>query len=175
MESAGANRREGLLTAVEGDLPALAVGDAAARHVRLEAHGITYVLHGSPSAFIPWADVRRIVVEPQTTWFPNPGLADSVMPVIEGLLGGIDAAGEETPTFPVRITSATGETREWRATTHYLAGYRKRDAQAAARLIDYLVERPAARVLLGSPVELLDRFAVIARTPPPPTADGGEG
>lgn len=166
MQSARATRREGLLTALEGDLSALAVGDAAVRHVRLETHGLTSALGDSPSAFIPWADVRRIVVEPETTWFPHPGLADTIMPVFEGLMGG-GGGVEETPTFPVRITSAGGETREWRATTHYLAGYRKRDVLAAARLIDYLVEHPAARVLLGSPSELLDRFAAIQRAAPP--------
>lgn len=159
-------RREGLLTALEGDLPALAIGDTAVRHIRLEAHGVTYALGDSPTSFTPWADVRRIVIEPSTTWFPNPAIADSVMPVLEGLLGG-GGGVEEAPTFPVRITSAGGEKREWRVTSHYIAGYRRRDAQAATRFVDYLVEHPHARVLLANPAELLDRFAAIARAAPP--------
>lgn len=156
-------RREGLLTALDADEPGLAIGDAAVRHVRLTTRGATAFLGDDPGAFAPWSQIRAIVIDPPTTWAPNPALVDSIGPVIEGLFGGIAGPVEETPTFEVRIDGPHGEAREWRATLHYLSGYRKKDARFASRLLDTLVDRPETRALLGHPAELLERLGKVVR------------
>ena len=55
----------------------------------------------------------------------------------------------ETPTFPVHVRTADGAQLEWSATTHYLSGYRRKDAAMSARLVDHLVAHPEARGLLA--------------------------
>lgn len=168
MESASI-RRQGPLSALGGALPALAIGDAEVRHVRLRPDGLTLHLGDSPGGFVPWADIREIAVDPPTTWWPHPAVGDTFWPAVEGLLGGGAATDSipETPTFPVRITTSGFDVVEWPVTTHYLSGYRRRDAKATVRLVEYLVGRPEARVLLAQPTELLDRISSILRTVPP--------
>jgi hypothetical protein len=167
MPTTRATRRLGVLTALEGEAPAVAVGDAAVRHVRLTVEGLAPHLADAPTGFVPWGQVRNLSIEAPTTWWPYPALGDSIGPILEGLLGGgsmPDAAG--TPTFAVRLTSAEGDRVEWRATQHYLSGYRRGDARAALRLGEYLVARPESRVLLSRPAELLDRVSTLVRRGP---------
>ncbi|WP_347977058.1 hypothetical protein [Microbacterium sp. ProA8] len=161
-------RRRGPLTALEGVEPALAIGDAAARHVRLTPDGLAPWLGESPAGFVPWGEVRLLVVEPPTTWWPHPVIGDSVGPLLEGLLsgGGSFVEGTETPTFPVRVATDGGGT-EWGVTQHYLSGYRRAEARATTRLAEYLTDRPEARLLLARPAELLDRIATLIRVRPP--------
>jgi hypothetical protein len=161
-------RRRGPLTALEGTEPALAIGDAAARHVRLTPDGLAPWLGESPAGFVPWREVRLLVVEPPTTWWPHPMIGDSVGPLLEGLLsgGGSFVEGTETPTFPVRVATDGGGT-EWGVTQHYLSGYRRAEARATTRLAEYLTDRPEARLLLARPAELLDRIATLIRVRPP--------
>jgi len=168
MPSARVTRRQGPLTALEGEESALAIGDVAARHVRLTPEGLTAFLADSSAAYVPWAQVRALVVEPPTTWWPYPALGDSIAPLLEGLLGGGASFAEptETPTFPVRITTDSGDI-EWGVTPHHLSGYRRADARATTRLAEYLVDRPEARVLLSRPAELLDRISALVRVRPP--------
>jgi len=167
MPSAAVTRRVGPLAAVEGEQPALAVGDVDVHHVRLSVAGLTPHLAEAPAGFVPWADVREIRLEVPTTWWPHPALGDTVVPMIEGLLGGSDMTVAETPTFPVHVRTADGAQLEWPATTHYLSGYRRKDAAMSARLLDHLVAHPGTRVLLAQPVALLDRLAHVPRQPPP--------
>jgi len=161
-------RRLGLLTALEGDRAALAVGDAAARHVRLTTEGLAPHLADAPAGFVPWTRVHGLAIEAPTTWWPYPALGDTVGPILEGLLGGggsmLDAS--ETPTFAVRLTTADGDRVEWRATQHHLSGYRRGDARAALRLGEYLVAHPESRLLLARPAELLDRVSALVRRGP---------
>ncbi|GAA5196243.1 hypothetical protein [Microbacterium jejuense] len=168
MPTTRATRRLGLLTALEGEAPALAIGDAAARHVRLTTAGLAPHLADSPAGFVPWTRVRALTVDAPTTWWPHPAIGDSIGPVLEGLLGGgggvLDA--NETPTFAVGVTTDDGESVEWRATQHYLSGYRRGDARAALRLGEYLVAHPESRVLLARPAELLDRVSALVRRGP---------
>lgn len=158
-------RRVGPLSAVSAPEPALALGDTAVHHVRLGTLGVT--LHGgdAPSSFVPWAGIREIQADTPTTWWPHPGVGDTVVAIIEGLLGGSASEASETPTFAVRVLIADGETLEWRATTHYLSGYRRRDAALAAGLLDHLVSRADARVLLARPTALLERVDQILPSP----------
>jgi len=167
MTTTRATRRLGLLTALEGDAASLAVGDAAARHVRLTTAGLAPHLAEAPTGFVPWTRVRSLAIEAPTTWWPYPALGDSIGPILEGLLGGgsmLDAS--ETPTFAVRLTTEDGDRVEWRATQHYLSGYRRGDARAALRLGEYLVARPESRLLLARPAELLDRVSTLVRRGP---------
>ncbi|WP_315552078.1 hypothetical protein [Microbacterium aurum] len=167
MPSAAVTRRVGPLAAVEGERPALAVGDVDVHHVRLSVAGLTPHLAEAPSGFVPWGDVHEIRLDVPTTWWPHPALGDSVGPVIEGLFGGAAIEVTETPTFPVHVRTADGAQLEWSATTHYLSGYRRKDAAMSARLVDHLVAHPEARGLLAQPVALLDRLAHVLRQPPP--------
>ncbi|MEV5069871.1 hypothetical protein MRBLMI12_001453 [Microbacterium sp. LMI12-1-1.1] len=157
-------RRRGPLTALEGPEAALAIGDAAARHVRLTPGGLAPWLGDSPGGFMPWDAVRLLTVQPPTTLWPHPAIGDSVGPLLEGLLsgGGSFVEGAETPTFPVRVGTA-GADIEWGVTQHYLSGYRRAEARATTRLAEYLTDRPEARVLLARPAELLDRIATLVR------------
>lgn len=169
MDSATISRRQGPLSALEGTAPALAVGDVAVRHVRLDPTGISLHFADSPGGFVPWSDTREIALGLPTTLWPHPAIGDTVWPTIEGLLSG-GAATEslsETPTFPFRITTAQSDVVEWALTPHYLSGYRRRDARAATRLVEYLVAHPDARVLLAQPVALLERITALLRTVPP--------
>ena len=167
MQSARATRRRGPLTAIEGATPALAIGDAAVRHVRLTPDGVGLWLGETARELVPWSGVEAIVVEPPTTWWPHPAVGDSVGPILEGLLGGGAAETlETTPTFPVRIAAVGRDIQEWPITQHYLSGYRPRDARATTRLVDYLVEQPEARVLLARPAELLERVSALVRARP---------
>lgn len=155
-------RQEGPLVALDAEEPALALGDAAARHVRLSARGLTAFRGGVPGAFVPWRQVRALSSEIPTTRWPNPAVADWIVPVVEGFLGGVGEVAE-TPTFPVHIVTTQGDMHEWPATVHYLAGYRRRDAAAANRLIDHLLAQPPSRALLAHPADLLDRLGRVLR------------
>lgn len=161
-------RRIGVLTALDGaDGPAVAVGDPAAHHVRLRPDGLQSVLGSGaagasvPAAPVPWDRVRSVAVDLPTTWWPHPAITDTVVPVIEGILGGSSGGITETPTFPVRVAVDDGSLIEWRATPHYLSGYRRRDAALARRFVEHLVARPDARVLLARPDDLLARLGEI--------------
>lgn len=158
------SRRIGALTALDdGDGPAIALGDAAARHVRLRPDGLQPAFGDAPSGFVPWAQVRAVTAEVPTTWWPHPALGDTLVPVIEGIFGGSSGEISETPTFAVRVTTSDGALVEWRATPHYLSGYRRRDATLATRLVDQLLARSDMRVLLARPDDLLDRLGAIVR------------
>lgn len=158
-------RRVGVLTALDDtDGPALALGDAAARHVRLRPDGLQPALGDAPAGFVPWSQVRVVVADVPTTWWPHPALGDTLVPLIEGIFGGSSGDIAETPTFPVRVTTDDGAELQWRATPHYLSGYRRRDAALAGRLIDHLVAAPDARVLLARPDDMLSRLGEILRS-----------
>ncbi len=169
MESETAGRRHGPLTAVEGTAPALAIGDVDVHHVRLAPDGIALHLGATRRDFVAWDTVRDLTVEPPHSWWPHPAMGDTFWPALEGILGGGAAADTvpETPTYPVRITTGEFETLEWDVTTHYLSGYRRRDAHATTRLAEYLIAHPDARVLLAQPDALLDRITSLLRTVPP--------
>lgn len=164
---ASAARRIGVLTALEGgDGGAVAVGDPAAHHVRLRPDGLRSVFGSGAagaSAPVPWDRVRAVAVDLPTTWWPHPAIGDTVLPVIEGILGGSSGGITETPTFPVRVTVDDGSLIEWRATPHYLSGYRRRDVVLASRFLEHLVARSDARVLLARPDDLLARLGEILR------------
>lgn len=156
------SRRVGALTALDDtDGPAVALGDAAVRHVRLRPDGLQPALGDAPAGFVPWARVRTVVADVPATWWPHPALGDTLVPVIEGIFGGSSGDISETPTFPVRVTTDDGAVLEWRATLHYLSGYRRRDAALAGRLVAHLVAAPEARVLLARPDDLLARLGEI--------------
>ncbi len=154
-------RRVGPLSAVATPEPALAFGDIALHHVRLDPRGLTLHVGDAPSSFVPWADIREIRADTPTTWWPSPAFADTAMALIDGLFGGGPSESAETPTFALRLAVADGETVEWRVTTRYLCGYRRTDAALAARLLDHLASRPEERILLAqslSPAEWLARI-----------------
>ncbi len=158
------SRRVGVLTALDDELgPAIALGDVAARHVRLRPDGLQPALGAAPSGFVPWTEVRAITAKVPTTWWPHPALGDTVVPLVEGIFGGSTGDIAETPTFPVRLTTTDGAHLEWAATPHYLSGYRRRDAEMASRFLDHLVARSDARVLLARPDDLLARLSDIVR------------
>ncbi|GLJ95213.1 hypothetical protein GCM10017591_12750 [Microbacterium dextranolyticum] len=155
-------RRVGVLTALadEGDGAAVALGDVAAHHVRLRSDGLVPAFGAAPSGFVPWRQVRELDADIPATWVPAPAVMDVVGPLLEGVFGGSGSIAE-TPTFPVRIVADDGARLEWRATPHYLSGYRRRDAAVAARLLAHLVARADARILLSRPHEMLGRLAQI--------------
>jgi hypothetical protein len=168
MDSLRITRRRGPLSALEGaTAAALAIGDAAARHVRLTPDGLARHIGPTASEFVPWSRVHTVTVDPPSTWFPYPALGDTAAALLGGALGGMELSeAAETPTFLVRIATIDGERDEWRATQHHLSGYRRADAQATARLVEYLAARGEARVLLGRPGELIDRIAALTRAAP---------
>jgi len=156
------SRRVGVLTALdEGDGAAVALGDAAARHVRLRSDGLQAALGDAPSGFVPWTRVSAIAADVPTTWWPYPAMGDAVVPLLEGIFGGATGDIAETPTFSVRVTTTDGARLDWVATPHYRSGYRRRDAAAATRLLEHLLARPDARVLLARPDDLLARLGEI--------------
>lgn len=155
------------MTALEGEAPALAIGDTAVRHIRLTSDGLTLWLGERTGPFIPWEGVRAVILEPQTTRWLHPAIADSVGPLLDGLLGGgLTEQPEAAPTFPVRVAANDGGVEVWNVTQHYLSGYRPREVRATAALLEYLVARAEARVLLGRPAELLDRVSALVRVRP---------
>lgn len=165
-------RRRGPLTALVGAAPALGLGDVAARHVRFTATGAETRVGAAERGLIPWQEVRTVVFDPPTTWWPHPAIGDAVVPLVGGLLGettspllGADGTAQETPTFAVRIATHGGD-REWQATLHHLSGYRRKDVAVARSLVEYLVTHPEARVLLAHPAELLDRVDSLVKGPP---------
>lgn len=167
MDTARVTRRRGPLSALEGAAPALAIGDAAVRHVRLTPDGLARHLADRVSQFVPWGEVHAVTVEPPSTWFPYPALGDTAAAVLGGALGGLELGeASETPTFPVAVMTLDGRRHEWRATQHYLSGYRRADAQATTRLVEYLVARGEARLLLARPAELIDRITALTRPAP---------
>ncbi|MFC8680430.1 hypothetical protein ACFT30_02840 [Microbacterium ureisolvens] len=167
MATVRATRRRGPMTALEGDAPALAIGDTAVRHIRLTADGLTLWLGDRTGPLIPWDGVRAVTLEPQTTRWVHPVIADSVGPLLDGLLGGgLTDKPESAPTFPVRIAANDGGLVVWDVTQHYLSGYRPREVRATQGLLEYLVARTEARVLLGRPTELLDRISALVRVRP---------
>lgn len=157
------SRRVGVLTALDDEHgPAIALGDVAARHVRLRPDGLQPALGGAPSGFVPWAEVSTIAAEVPTTWWPHPALGDTVAPILEGIFG-VSGDIAETPTFPVRVTTTDGARLDWVATPHYLSGYRRRDGAMASRFVEHLAARSDARVLLARPDDLLARLGEILR------------
>ncbi len=167
MPTTRATRRRGPLTALEGAEPAVAIGDAAARHVRLSPEGIARHVGETRSAFVSWAQVESVRAQPPATWWPYPAISDMAASLLGGLAGGLDLGEEnETPTFVVAITTIDGDRLEWRATQHYLSGYRRGDAQATTRLVEYLGARGEARLLLARPRELVDRISALTRGGP---------
>ena len=108
------------------------------------------------------ADAIGMVMSRTSVRRIDPG---TVASIVEALHGSIEVT--ETPTFPVHVRTADGAQLEWSATTHYLSGYRRKDAAMSARLVDHLVAHPEARGLLAQPVALLDRLAHVLRQPPP--------
>lgn len=157
-------RRTGALSAVGGTEPALALGDVAARHVRMTVTGVQPFLGDAPSGFVPWAQVRSIEFAPPTTGWISPVVVDTVAPLLVGIFGGGAAADvEETPVFTVRVVGAD-DAWEWPATLHHLSGYRRRDADTARRVIDRLVDSADARALLRRPTDLLERIARAGRS-----------
>lgn len=167
MPTTRATRRRGPLTALEGAEAAVAIGDTAARHVRLSAEGIARHIAKTRSAFVPWAQVRSVTTDPPATWWPYPALSDMVASLLGGVAGGLDVGeSQETPSFVVAIATEDGDRLEWRATLHYLSGYRRRDAQATTRLLEYLSTHADARLLLARPAELVDRISALTRIGP---------
>ena len=167
MPTVRATRRRGPLTALEGAGPAVAIGDAAARHVRLTPDGLARHVGELQSQFVPWTQVHSVVVTPPATWWPYPAIADLAASLLGGVAGGLELGdGAETPTFVVVIATMDGERLPWRATQHYLSGYRRADAQATTRLVEYLSARAEARLLLGRPAELIDRISALTRLAP---------
>ncbi len=116
-----------------------------------------------PPASYPGGRCAPVVADVPATWWPHPAVGDTLVPLIEGIFGGSSGEISETPTFPVRVTTDDGTVVEWRATPHYLSGYRRRDAALARRLVDHLVAAPEARVLLARPDDLLARLGEILR------------
>ncbi|MDW4572149.1 hypothetical protein R8Z57_05075 [Microbacterium sp. M3] len=167
MPTVRATRRRGPMTALEGDAPALAIGDTAVRHVRLTPDGLTRWLGDRHGEIVRWDGVRAVTLEPSTTRWLHPAMVDWAGPMLEGLLGGgLTDHPEAAPTFPVRIAGNDGAVVEWNVTQHYLSGYRPREVRATASLLEYLVARAEARVLLNRPAELLDRISALVRTRP---------
>ena len=167
MPTTRAVRRRGPLTALAGAEPALAIGDAAARHVRLTPEGLARHIGDARSQFLPWAQVHSVTAAPPATWWPYPAISDMLAALLGGVAGGLETGeAAETPTFLVVITTIDGDRLEWRATQHYLSGYRRGDAQATTRLVEYLSARGEARLLLARPAELIDRISALTRIGP---------
>lgn len=167
MPTTRATRRRGPLTALEGDEPAVAIGDTAARHVRLSPDGLSRHVGDPRSQFVPWTQVHSVTVDPPATWWPYPAVSDMAAALLGGVAGGLETGeAAETPTFLVVITTLDGQRLEWRATQHYLSGYRRGDAQATTRLVEYLTARGEARLLLARPAELIDRISALTRIGP---------
>lgn len=167
MPTTRATRRRGPLTALEGAEPFLAIGDTAARHVRLSPEGLSRHIGEPRSQFVPWTQVHAVAVEPPGSWWPYPAISDMAAALLGGVAGGLETGdAAETPTFLVVITTLEGERLGWRATQHYLSGYRRRDAQATTRLVEYLAARSEARMLLARPAELIDRVSALTRIGP---------
>jgi|GEM_PF-2291488 len=167
MPTTRVTRRRGPLTALEGTEPAVAVGDASARHVRLTPEGLARHVGEPRSQFVPWARVHTVTVTPPASWWPYPAISDLAAALLGGVAGGLEVGeAAETPTFTVTITTTDGERLEWRATQHYLSGYRRPDAQATTRLMEYLAARGEARMLLARPAELIDRISALTRIGP---------
>ena len=167
MPTTRATRRRGPLTALEGDEPAVAIGDALARHVRLTPEGLSRYIGDSRSTFVPWTQVHTVTVAPPASWWPYPVVSDMAAALLGGVAGGLEVGdAAETPAFLVVITTLDGERLEWRATQHHLSGYRRGDAQATTRLVEYLTARGEARLLLARPAELLDRISALTRIGP---------
>lgn len=154
-------RRHGPLTALEGGRPALALGDVAARHARLSAHGVARHLGESAVAEVPWSDVIAVEAVLTTTRWPHPAIPDVVIPVIIGLLGDGGSASEASPLRLDLATTGGGES--WTLESHYVSGYRRADARATTRLLEHLTAVPESRVLLANPGELLDRISTLLR------------
>lgn len=159
MVSSASAPRLGPLAAAPGDEPALALGDVAVHHLRFTPDGVVPHLADAPAGFVPWADIREITLDIPTTWWPDPRLGDTVVPLVVGLLGGGIDEASAPPTFAARVGFVEGGDLDYRVTPHYLSGYRKKDAGVAARVVRLLVDRPEVRVLLADPTALLDRLA----------------
>lgn len=167
MPTTRATRRRGPLTALEGAEPAVAIGDTTARHVRLTPDGLARHIGESRSQFVSWAQVHSLTVAPPSTWWPYPAISDMAAALLGGVAGGLEVGeAAETPTFLVVMTTLDGQRQEWRATQHYLSGYRRGDAQATSRLVEYLAARGEARVLLARPADLIDRISAVTRIGP---------
>ena len=167
MPTTRATRRRGPLTALEGAEPSVAIGDTAARHVRLSPEGLSRHIGEPRLQFVPWTRVHAVTADPPGSWWPYPAVTDMAAALLGGVAGGLEAGdAAETPTFVVVITTLEGERLEWRATQHHLSGYRRGDAQATTRLVEYLTARGEARMLLARPAELIDRISALTRIGP---------
>lgn len=158
--------RLGPLSVVDGAEPALALGDVAVRHLRFTPVGVIPHLAAAPIGFVPWTNVIGIELDIPTAWFPHPGFADTVVPLVVALLGGGPEEPSETPTFSARLGAVEGGDLEYRITPHYLSGYRKKDAAIAARVVNLLADRPEVRGLLADPTALLARLAYLPSDSP---------
>lgn len=153
--------RLGPLTAVAAacsGIPAVAIGDVAVRHVRLTTGGVELWDGTRAQEAVVWAEVAELRPDLPTTILPSPRLADSVGPVLLGLLGDGYVSEPSRAAITVRTRSA-GE-REWEIDGHHVTGYRKRDAELAGRLAQRLVDDAASRALLAVPDELIARIGV---------------
>lgn len=157
------NRRHGALTALGGTAPALAVGDVQIRHLRFTPAGVAWHRGETRLLFVPWADVEAIAIDPPKTRWPHPSARDWTMSFLAVALGGAGEPSEPEPYF-ARMTQRDGDEELWEVDRHYISGYRRRDAHAASRLVEYVSTSPTSRALLAQPDEILDRISVILRS-----------
>ncbi|RLK46673.1 hypothetical protein [Microbacterium telephonicum] len=153
--------RLGPLTAVAAagaGVPAVAIGDVAVRHVRLTTGGVELWDGTHAQEAVVWDEVVELRTDLPTTILPSPRLADSVGPVLLGILGGGYVSEPNRAAVTVRTRSA-GD-REWEIDGHHVTGYRRRDAAVAVRLAQRLVDDAPSRALLAVPDELIARIGV---------------
>lgn len=154
--------RHGPLTALEGTAPALAVGDVLVRHLRLTPAGVAWHAGDVRREFVPWVDVDRLSVDVPKTWMPHPLVSDWTRSIIETALGGGADYHHVEPYF-ARVAIRGGDEELWEVDRHYVSGYRRRDARAAARLVDHLGTEPSSRALLAQPSEIIARISTVLR------------
>ncbi|MCT9819698.1 hypothetical protein N3K63_05285 [Microbacterium sp. W1N] len=142
-------------------LPAVAIGDVAVRHVRLTTSGVELWQGAEPHEAVAWGEVADVELDLPTTRLPSPLLADSIGPVLLGVLG--DAYTAEPNPVTARVVTRSAGAQEWELDGHHVTGYRRRDAELTERLVARLVAEPDARVLLAVPGELLARLGTVAR------------
>jgi hypothetical protein len=155
-----APRRLGPLTAVPAPA-ALAVGDVAARSVRLTSTAVERWSAAEKRDEVPWAEVAELAVDLPVTLSPSPTIGDTVVPVILGIFG--DAHTPTPERAWVTVVDRDGRQRRWEIDGHHVSGYRRRHVRSATALTARLLEDPSARVLLAMPGELLARIDDLAR------------
>jgi len=154
--------RHGPLMSLAGATPALALGDVEMRHLRMTPAGVAWHRAETRREFALWADVARISVDPPATWWPHPLVGDWVVPMIEGVFGGGGEVREPEPYF-AHVRIGEGDEELWEIDRHYISGYRRRDAQSTARLVDHLASTPGSRALLAHPDAVIARISAIVR------------